>query len=752
MAGKSFSYNFIINGAVNNSLISSFGRVNRLTQTMSIQNIDLKNSIAQINNAFRLGTVSSATYAARMKELSSAQRAIASTALKSSSSSLFFSAANLQNTVGTIRSIAAPIESAVKTAMSFEAAMSKVKAITMADNEETKQLTDTARELGEKTQYTASQAAEAMSFLGMAGWKTNQIIAGMPGLLNLAAAGGTDLAKTADIVSDDLTAFGLDAEAAGHMADVYAVAITKTNTNVEMLGETMKYAAPVAHAFGVSMEETAALAGLMANSGIKASNAGTALRSGFLRLAGPPKMAANALAQLGMTAQDLTAEQKEAAIAMESLGIKTGDTTGPQKMVSILTQLRERMQGLSQEEQLATAKAIFGTEAASGWLAVLNSAPGTFENLLQDIQKSDGAAAKIAATMKDNGVGAAEKFKSAQESLAISVGNIFLPQLTRAMNGLAGYTGSLSQSAQQHPVLIGGIAAMGGAIAMTVTALQAVGVAYQGVIAIKAAYTAITTSSMFATIAHTASTVAGTVSLTGRAIALAALNGITGLWTGITNLATAAQWALNTAMLACPIGWVITGIGLLIGAGILLYNNWDTVKSFFITLWDSPMTALNNFCSSVQNIFGDIVQWVTGKWGELRQTLSHPIDALINYNQSIGSAPDVAANAAGGIYNRGSFLTTFAEDSPEAAIPIDGSRRALGLWQETGRRLGALNASGIAPQKSGTRSTTINFAPQITIQGNADKSTMESAMKDAVSDLRRMLKDIQRDERRLSYG
>lgn len=421
MAGKSFSYNFIINGAVNNSLISSFGRVNRLTQTMSIQNIDLKNSIAQINNAFRSGTVSSATYAARMKELSSAQRAIASTALKSSSSSLFFSAANLQNTVGTIRSIAAPIESAVKTAMSFEAAMSKVKAITMADNEETKQLTDTARELGEKTQYTASQAAEAMSFLGMAGWKTNQIIAGMPGLLNLAAAGGTDLAKTADIVSDDLTAFGLDAEAAGHMADVYAVAITKTNTNVEMLGETMKYAAPVAHAFGVSMEETAALAGLMANSGIKASNAGTALRSGFLRLAGPPKMAANALAQLGMTAQDLTAEQKEAAIAMESLGIKTGDTTGPQKMVSILTQLRERMQGLSQEEQLATAKAIFGTEAASGWLAVLNSAPGTFENLLQDIQKSDGAAAKMAATMKDNGVGAAEKFKSAQESLAISV-------------------------------------------------------------------------------------------------------------------------------------------------------------------------------------------------------------------------------------------------------------------------------------------------------------------------------------------
>ncbi len=748
MAGKSFSYNFIINGNVNSSLISSFGRVNRLTQSMSLQNIDLKNSFVQINNAFRSGVVNANSYAARMKELKAAQRAIANTELKSSSGSLFFTAANLQGTLATVRNMAAPIEASIKTAMSFEAAMSKVKAITSADNEETKKLAETARSLGEKTQYTASQAAEAMSYLGMAGWKTNQIISGMPGLLNLAAAGGTDLAKTADIVSDDLTAFGLAAEDAGHMADVYAVTITKTNTNVEMLGETMKYAAPVAHAFGVSMEETAALAGLMANSGIKASNAGTALRSGFLRLAGPPKMAANALAELGMTAQDLTAEQKEAAIAMESLGIQTGNTEGPQKMVSILTQLRDRMKDMGKEEQLATAKAIFGTEAASGWLSVLNSAPGTFEELLQEIQKSDGAAAKMAGTMKDNGVGAAEKFKSAQESLAISVGNIFLPSITQATNGLAGYASSLSKTAQKHPELIWGITLVGGAVATVVTILQTVGVAYQGVIAVMAAYRAITASSTLATLTHAASVSVGTVAMIARSTAMVMVNGITALWTGITNLATAAQWALNVAMMACPIGWVVAGIGLLIGAGVLLYQNWDTVKSFFITLWDSPMTALGNFVSGVRSMLGGVIDWITSKWNSLRDTLAHPIDALVRYNQSLSSNPPVAQNASGGIYSQGAFLTTFAEESPEAAIPIDGSSRAIGLWQETGRRLGALNS---VPNKRNGSNITVEFSPNITIQGNADQATMQHTMQLTVDQLKRMLKEIAVDQRRLSY-
>ena len=144
-----------------------------------------------------------------------------------------------------------------------------------------------ARELGATTQFTMTQAAEAMGYLGMAGWKTEQIYSTIPGMLDLAAGSGVDLARTADIVSDNMTAMGVPVERAGHFMDVYAYALTNANVNLESLGETMKYAAPIASAFGASMEETAAMAGIMANAGIKASQAGTTLRAGLIRLAGP---------------------------------------------------------------------------------------------------------------------------------------------------------------------------------------------------------------------------------------------------------------------------------------------------------------------------------------------------------------------------------------------------------------------------------------------------------------------------------
>lgn len=366
--------------------------------------------------------------------------------------------------------VAAPFIGAIETAATFEAAMSKVQAITRANGTEIQALTANARELGETTQFSATQAAEAMSYLGMAGWNTEQIMAGMPGLLNLAAAGGTDLARTADIISDDLTAFGLSAEQASHMADVFAVTVTRTNTNVEMLGETMKYAAPVAKAFGASMEETAALAGLMANSGIKASQAGTALRSGFLRLAGPPKMATKAMQELGMSMSDITAQQQEAQAAMAALGIQMSDDGGPRKMSAILTELRDKTAGLGQEEKLATLKAIFGTEAATGWLAVLDAGPETFNQLVDAMENSDGEAAKMAETMNNNAKGAMIKLKSAMEGFAISLGNIFLPILTAAGNSLANMTGAASAWIQQHQTLATVLfAVVGGLLAVVAT-------------------------------------------------------------------------------------------------------------------------------------------------------------------------------------------------------------------------------------------------------------------------------------------
>ena len=397
---------------------------------------------------------------AAMQQMNAARAARASASTRLSDAK-----AGMMDTVSTAAMFAAPLIGAVETAANFEAAMSKVQAITRSNSSEMQALTENARMLGETTQFSATQAADAMSYLGMAGWNANQIIAGMPGLLALAAAGGTDLARTADIVSDDLTAFGLSADQAGHMADVFAVTVTRTNTNVEMLGETMKYAAPVAKAFGASMEETAALAGLMANSGIKASQAGTALRSGFLRLAGPPKQATKAMQELGMSMSDITAQQQETKAALESLGISMSDTNGPRKMSAILTELRDKTADLGQEEKLATLKMIFGTEAATGWLAVLDAGPETFNDLVDQMENCDGEAQKMAETMMNNAKGALIQLKSAMEGLGISVGNVFLPALTTAMKGMSSMAAAASGWVKAHEGIVAGLGSIGAAAA-----------------------------------------------------------------------------------------------------------------------------------------------------------------------------------------------------------------------------------------------------------------------------------------------
>ena len=382
--------------------------------------------------------------------------------------------AGLGNAVAVAGMVAAPLYGVIETAAKFEASMSKVQAITRANSEEIGRLTAEARRLGETTQFSAQQSAEAMSYLGMAGWNTEQIIAGMPGLLALAAAGGTDLARTADIVSDDLTAFGLAADQAGHMADVFAVTATRTNTNVEMIGETMKYAAPVARAFGASMEETAALTGIMANAGVKASQAGTSLRAGFMRLAGPPKKASKAMDELGISLSDLSAQQAETSAALSSLGIDIDGIAGEgaHKMATVLTELRDKMQGLTDEEKLSYMQIIFGTEAATGWLNVLEAGPEVFNDLVAQMENCDGEAEKMAGVMLDNAKGSIVQFQSAVEGAAISIGTIFLPVVADAAKWGADAAATVSTWVKEHEGLTKGAVEAGAAIVGLVVAVK----------------------------------------------------------------------------------------------------------------------------------------------------------------------------------------------------------------------------------------------------------------------------------------
>lgn len=283
----------------------------------------------------------------------------------------------------------------------FEMGMSTVQAISGATGDELAALTDKAKEMGANTKFSATEAAEAMQYMAMAGWKTDDMLNGIEGIMNLAAASGEDLATTSDIVTDALTAFGLTAQDSAHFADILAQASSNANTNVSMMGETFKYVAPVAGAMGYSAEDVATAVGLMANSGIKASQAGTSLRTMLSRMAKPTK---------------------EVQAAMDALGISLTDSDGNMKSFhEVMGDLRAGFGGLSEAESITMATMLGGQEAMSGLLAIVNASDADYQKLTDSISACDGAAASMADTMQNNLEGQFTILGSTAQGLALEV-------------------------------------------------------------------------------------------------------------------------------------------------------------------------------------------------------------------------------------------------------------------------------------------------------------------------------------------
>lgn len=293
------------------------------------------------------------------------------------------------------------VAASIKVGASFESQMSKVSAISGATGSELEALSNKAKEMGAKTKFSATESGQAMEYMAMAGWKSKDMLSGIEGIMNLAAASGEDLATTSDIVTDALTGFGLSAKDSTHFADVLAQASSNANTNVSMMGETFKYVAPVAGALGFSAEDTSVAIGLMANSGIKASQAGTSLRSMMSRMSAPTK---------------------QVSAAMEKVGVSITDSHGKMKSLdTIMGDLRKGFSGLSKAEQSQVASAIAGQEGMSGLLAIVNASDADFNKLKDSIYNCDGASAKMAETMQDNLQGQLTIAKSAAEALGLEV-------------------------------------------------------------------------------------------------------------------------------------------------------------------------------------------------------------------------------------------------------------------------------------------------------------------------------------------
>ena len=489
--------------------------------------------------------------------------------------------------------IAAGFGAAMKKSIDFDDTMRKVKATSGATGDEFNQLRTKALQMGRDTKFTASESAEAMNYMALAGWDTKQMISGIGGVMNLAAASGEDLATVSDIVTDNLTAFGMKAKDSTHFADVMAQTSSKANTDVRGLGEAFKYAAPVAGALGYTVEDTSIAIGLMSNAGIKGEKAGTALRTMFTNLAKPTKAMKD---------------------KMDELGISITDSNGEMlPMRDVMDQLRTKMGGLSKDQQAAAASTIFGKEAMSGALAVINASDEDYKKLTKSIDGSSGASKRMANEMEGGIGGAMRKMKSAIESLAISLGDALAPMLYKIatwVTKLASKFSNLPSGVQKTIAVVGLLAAAIGPLLMVFGVM--VSTIGSAMTVLGPLMTSIKTLS-FITRAWGAAT-AFTNTILGVAKGQIALQTVlTGKYSIVTKGAALATKGLGLAIrfMTGPVGIVITAIGLLV-AGLI--HLWKTNSSFR----NSVITAWNAIKNSAVTIFGFIKTFIVAIWNAIK--------------------------------------------------------------------------------------------------------------------------------------
>ena len=345
----------------------------------------------------------------------------------------------LTGLVGTVAALGTAIYAGpVKKAAEFEEQMSTVKSISNASAEDMAKLSQKAKEMGAKTAFTAAEAGEAMEYMAMAGWKTEDMLGGIDGIMNLASASGEDLGSVSDIVTDALTAFGLTASDAGHFSDVLAQASSNANTNVSMMGSTFQKVAPVAGALGYSVEDMSLGIGLMANASIKAEVAGTSLKTALANMAKPTK---------------------QQATYMNKYGISLTQADGTMKTFGeVVENLRSSLGGLGEQEQIAAATAIFGKESFAGMLAIVNASEQDFNKLTDAVYNCDGAAKRMADIKLDNLNGSITLAKSAFDALQVELGEMLLPMLTEGIKRFTKITEVVTTFVRENPEAVKTIA------------------------------------------------------------------------------------------------------------------------------------------------------------------------------------------------------------------------------------------------------------------------------------------------------
>jgi TP901 family phage tail tape measure protein len=474
---------------------------------------------------------------------------------------------------------------AAKKSMDFEAQIDRVGAISGANAEELKALEKAALDLGASTSKSATEVAQAQEIMATMGYKTNEIIAALPGIISAAEASGEDMALVADTVSAALNAFGLEAREASRVADILAQAANDSAASVQDMQYTFKYAAPIARSLGISLEELAAATEIMSNAGIKGEQAGTTLRGGLIQLLKP---------------------SEETSKMMEKLGIKVEDSKGNfVGLANLIKNISESLEGQTRAQKLANLAAMVGTEAASGFLTLIEAGPQKIEQYTKSLQNSGGASQKAAKQMKDNLKGSLEELQGAFETAQITIGNALAPAIQKIaeyIQKLIDWFNQLSPSTQRFIAISVAVAGVLAGVAAAIgVVLTIIGGAINGIGALVLTF----------------GKISGAISKAG---------GMMGLFSKALTVLTG------------PVGIAIAAIAALAAIAFVVIKNWEPIKTFFIDLW-------NNISSTTTTVLTALGTFITGVWNNIKSFTSSTWQAIKQVTVTVWNAIKSAALA-----------------------------------------------------------------------------------------------------------
>lgn len=726
MSKRSFEFALALAGRLSPSFNAAMAAANN---RMS----ELRRNQQWVNEEFKRG-VSSTRYLTEhnrrlreeMQSLIAAQTKLAKAqALTNKMRSARDTAGRVAMTAGAVTGAA--IAFPVKAAMDFEDVMADVRKVVDFDSpEQFKQMGDDIQELSTRIPMAADEIAKLVAAGGQSGIAREDLIQFAEDAGKMGVAFDITAEEAGETMAKFRTAFRLSQSEVVDLADKINYLGDNTAASAPKITDVVRRIGPLGEIGGLASGEIAAIGASMVGAGVESEVAATGIKNMILTLTAGGSATArqsDAYARLGLDA-------KEMAKAMQE------DANGA------ILKLLDSLKKVDAAERAEVMRNLFGKESIGAISPLLTNLEALEDNLrgVGEGGEYAGSMQREFETRSKTLSNALELAKNSAKNLMISVGNELAPSIKSVAEIIRDAAVFVARFSKEHETLTKIVVIGGAAIGVLTTVVAGAAWAFLSIAyPIQQARTMLLAFNLANNANIVTSTIAA-VKTKAQAAAMLIYSGVTKTVSAATKIWTAAQWALNVAMSANPIGLVIVAIAALVAAGVWMWQNWDEITAFMSSMWDGAVAAVADFVGTVKNLFAPVFDWLGEKWRAIKELFSSPIKANVTTGSS-GTAT-IAANAAGGIYGKGAFLTTFAEESGESAIPHAPTRRNIDLLAKTNAIMGnPLGVGGI----------NINYNPSITINGNADRGDVEQELADDHRRFKKMFDSYMAKQRRVTY-